>query len=51
MQKILVTGGAGNIGSALVKALLMDKNNYIIVLDNLITGSEAKLPRIHNDNF
>ena len=34
-KKILVTGGAGNIGSALVKALIADKNNYVIVVDNL----------------
>ena len=36
-MKILVTGGAGYIGSHLVKQLLQT-NNEIVVLDNLVTG-------------
>ncbi len=50
-KKILVTGGAGNIGSALVKALIADKNNYVIVVDNLSTGDREKLPKLDNANF
>ncbi len=44
MRKILVTGGAGFIGSALVKKLLTDKENQIVVVDNLLTGHIGKLP-------
>ena len=36
-QKILVTGGAGFIGSHLVDALI-DNGHFVIVLDNLING-------------
>lgn len=38
MKKILVTGGAGFLGSNLCKVLVEDKNNYVIALDNLQTG-------------
>jgi UDP-glucose 4-epimerase len=40
MSKILVTGGAGFIGSHLVEELVKDKNNQIVSLDNYFTGSE-----------
>lgn len=38
MKKILVTGGAGFIGSNLVAALL-ERDYQVICLDNLVTGS------------
>ena len=38
----LVTGGAGFIGSHLVKKLLL-KGEQVICLDNLITGSKKNL--------
>jgi nucleoside-diphosphate-sugar epimerase len=38
MKKILVTGGAGFIGYHLVKYLLQDPNNEIVVVDNLQRG-------------
>jgi len=38
--KILITGGAGYIGSHLVKQLLQTTNEKIVVLDNLVTGFE-----------
>lgn len=40
MKKILVTGGAGFIGSSLCEQLVKDKNNYICSLDNYFTGSK-----------
>ena len=41
MKHILVTGGAGFIGSHLCRKLLQSGHN-IICLDNLLTGSEKK---------
>ena len=45
MNKILVTGGAGNIGSALVEKLITDPENYIVIVDDLSTGFLSKLPK------
>lgn len=50
MKKILVTGGAGFIGSNLVDALLSDERiGFVRVLDNLSTGSRGNLS-LHFDN-
>lgn len=38
MNRILVTGGAGFLGSNLCKRLVDDDSNYVVVLDNLSTG-------------
>jgi UDP-glucuronate decarboxylase len=43
MESILVTGGAGNIGSALVRALVKRPATEVIVADNLLTGSVEKI--------
>jgi nucleoside-diphosphate-sugar epimerase len=43
-MKVLVTGGAGNIGSSLVERLTSEKDIRVVVLDNLLTGSVKKLP-------
>ncbi len=51
MTNILVTGGAGNIGSSLVKRLSENRENTIIVVDNLLTGSTTKLPTKENIIF
>ncbi len=45
MESILVTGGAGNVGSALVRALVKRPDTRVVVADNLLTGSVAKLPQ------
>ena len=42
MQRVLVTGGAGFIGSNLCKKLL-EEGNYVICLDNLFTGSKNNI--------
>ena len=41
-MKILVTGGAGFIGSNLVDALI-DKGHEVLVVDNLSTGSKDNI--------
>lgn len=50
MKKVLVTGGAGYIGSVLVK-LLLDKGYFVRVLDNLSFGGEAIVELLNNKNF
>ncbi|HQQ93064.1 MAG TPA: GDP-mannose 4,6-dehydratase [Bacteroidia bacterium] len=49
--KILVTGGAGNIGSALVERLISNPDNFVVILDNLSTGTLAKLPTHQHSNW
>jgi UDP-glucuronate decarboxylase len=48
---ILITGGAGNIGSAIANKLAEDANNCIVIVDNLSTGSLAKIPKRENVIF
>ena len=43
-MKILVTGGAGYIGSC-VSQYLIDKGNKVIIIDNLSTGLKTNIPR------
>jgi len=49
MSRFLVTGGAGFIGSALVRGILAQGANKVIVVDNLITGHEQNLSGIQGD--
>ena len=51
MKRILVTGGAGFIGSHLCGRLLED-GNEVICLDNFFTGSKRNIyPYLENKNF
>lgn len=51
MKNILITGGAGFIGSHLCERLLNEGNN-VICIDNLFTGSKENIAHlISNDNF
>jgi len=52
MNKIfLITGGAGNVGGSLARRLVEDKNNFVVIVDNLLTGSRNKLPDISYSNW
>jgi nucleoside-diphosphate-sugar epimerase len=50
MNKILVTGGAGFIASCLAEKLMENRDNYVVVLDNFLTGDKKRLPATA-DNF
>lgn len=42
---ILITGGAGNIGAALAKALIQKENYFIVIADDFSTGKKENLPQ------
>jgi UDP-glucose 4-epimerase len=46
MSHYVVTGGAGFIGSAIVRALLREGASRIVVIDSLLTGHEANLDEV-----
>ena len=51
MTKILITGGAGNVGGSLANTLVANADYEVVVVDNLRTGSVSKLPSKENQNF
>ncbi|WP_115461533.1 NAD-dependent epimerase/dehydratase family protein [Winogradskyella aurantiaca] len=51
MSTFLITGGAGNIGSALAESLASDPDNDIVIIDNLSTGHLNKIPKAENIRF
>ena len=46
MDHFLVTGGAGFIGSALVRGLLAKGADRVVVVDSLLTGYERNLDEV-----
>jgi UDP-glucose 4-epimerase len=48
---ILITGGAGNVASALANKLSENNDNFIVIVDNLSTGSLLKVPQKENVKF
>jgi UDP-glucose 4-epimerase len=51
IKNILITGGAGNVGSSLAKKLAENSEYKIYIFDNLITGSLFKIPNSSNVEF
>jgi UDP-glucose 4-epimerase len=49
-RRILVTGGAGFVASCLAQKLADNPENTIVIVDNLLTGSESKLPISIHEN-
>jgi UDP-glucuronate decarboxylase len=51
MKKVLVTGGAGFVGSFLCDRLI-DEGHEVIAIDNFFTGNKSNLRQLeHNPNF
>lgn len=51
MKRVLVTGGAGNVGGALSEGLVETGRYYVTIVDNLETGSLSKLPSRQYKNW
>lgn len=51
MRKILVTGGAGFIASSVAKKLIEDPDNFVVIVDNLLTGRMDRLPSPEKKNW
>ncbi len=50
-RKILITGGAGFIGSCLAEKLISDPQNFVVLVDDLSSGDVRKLPDPSKDNW
>ncbi len=50
-RRILITGGAGFIGSCLAEKLISDPDNFVVLVDDLSTGEMKKLPQQPKDNL
>lgn len=50
-RRILITGGAGNIGASLARRLVNDEKNFVVIVDNLVTGKMEKLPDGPHQNW
>ena len=48
MSHYVITGGAGFIGSAIVRSLLKEGARRVVVIDNLLSGHEANLEEVRN---
>ncbi|MEY3398446.1 MAG: hypothetical protein RL220_1040 [Bacteroidota bacterium] len=51
MANILITGGAGFIAGALAARLAEDPANFVVIIDNLITGQKSRVPLRENIVF
>ena len=48
---ILVTGAAGQVGSCLVDKLIEDESNFVVAIDNFLTGNKDNLPTNNPINY
>jgi len=51
MANILVTGGSGFVGSCMAERLISDPDNFVVIIDDLSTGSNTKLPSKETSNW
>jgi UDP-glucose 4-epimerase len=51
MVKVLITGGAGFIGSAMAEKIAQDPKVEVHIVDNLVTGQMVKVPDMPNVFF
>lgn len=51
MRKILITGAAGFIPSSLADRLIKEKDNFIVGIDNYLTGRQHNLPAEGSGNY
>lgn len=49
-NKILITGGAGFVGSTMVDKLIENPENFVLIVDNLSTGNIKRLPESNPHN-
>jgi UDP-glucose 4-epimerase len=50
-RHILVTGGAGFVGSCMAERMINDPENFVVIVDNLLTGSIKRLPTDGHKNW
>lgn len=48
---ILVTGAAGQVGSCMVDKLIENPENFVVAVDNLLTGNRMNLPQDSPQNY
>jgi nucleoside-diphosphate-sugar epimerase len=51
MTNILITGGAGFVPSSTAEKLLENPDNFLVLVDNLLTGDLSKVPQHPNCRF